>query len=68
MKKPKTIKTDSRIFKIINFYDEFVLCNLEHLKIKDIDQIKKVYHLNNGNFEPFVKNVLKEMILTRNKF
>ena len=68
MKKPKKIKTYCRIFKIINFDNEFVLCNLEHLKIKDLDEIKKVYHLWNGNFEPFVKNVLKEMILTRNKF
>tara|TARA_R110000851_G_scaffold213766_2_gene366369 strand:+ start:550 stop:756 length:207 start_codon:yes stop_codon:yes gene_type:complete len=67
MRNPKTIQTDSRIFQIITFEGETILCNLKHLKLKDLKEIKTLRHLWNGKFESFGKIDLKEMILTRNK-
>jgi hypothetical protein len=63
MEAPKTIKTDSRIFKIITFDNDLILCNLENLKMQDLEDIKILHHFWNGNFTPFAKIDLKEMIL-----
>jgi len=62
MNKPKTIKTNERIFKILSFDGETFLSNLEHIKLKDLEQIKKVSHLWDFKFQPFGKRQLKTMI------
>jgi hypothetical protein len=62
---PEKISTNTRIFKIINFDNDMILCNLQHIKIKDLEQIKTLHHLWNGVFKPFAKIDLKEMILNK---
>lgn len=62
MKNPNSIKTNERIFKIINFDNEMSLCNLKHIKLKDLEQIKSLWHLWDGEFKRFGKIDLKEMI------
>lgn len=62
MKNPKSIKTTERIFKIISFDGELILCNLHHIKINDLEQIKDLWHLWGGEFKRFGKIDLKEMI------
>lgn len=66
MKIPKTIKTDCRIFKIINFDGDLLLCNLDHLKLSDLEQIKHLWHFWNGDFKRFGKIDLKEMLIANN--
>lgn len=67
MKAPKTINTDTRIFKIITFEDETFLCNLRHITLKDISEIKHLWHLWNFEFKRFGKIDLKEMIILHSK-
>jgi hypothetical protein len=62
MKKGQTIKTNERIFKIITFDDELILCNLQDISINDLENIKHLWHFWNGDFERFGKIDLKEMI------
>jgi hypothetical protein len=40
MKKGQTIKTNERIFKIITFDDELILCNLQDINLSDLENIK----------------------------
>lgn len=62
MKPPKTIKTNTRIFKIITIEDDLILCNLNHIKLKNLQDIKHLWHFWNGKFERFGKIDLKQMI------
>jgi hypothetical protein len=62
MKKGQTIKTDERIFKIITFDDELILCNLQDINLSDLENIKHLSHFWNGDFKRFGKIDLKEMI------
>jgi hypothetical protein len=62
MKKGQTIKTDERIFKIITFDDELILCNLQDINLSDLENIKHLWHFWNGDFKRFGKIDLKEMI------
>lgn len=60
--KPKTIKTTERIFKITTFDDDTFLCNIDVAKkYLHIDNIKKLWHLWNFEFERFGKDQLKNM-------
>lgn len=60
--RPKTIKTTERIFKIKTFDDETFLCNVDVAKkYLQIDNIKKLWHLWNFEFERFGKDQLKNM-------
>lgn len=65
MKKPTTVKTFSRIFKITNFDGDTFLCNLDHLKVENLKDIKYLWHLWNFKFERFGKDQLKSMILNK---
>jgi hypothetical protein len=62
MKKGQTIKTNERIFKIITFDDELILCNLQDINLSDLENIKHLWHFWNGDFKRFGKIDLKEMI------
>lgn len=57
-----TIKTDERIFKILTFDNDFILCNVDKAKqlLKD-GQIKDLWHLWNFEFKRFGKLDLKNM-------
>lgn len=59
---PTTIQTDERVFKIVTFDDETVLCNIATAKkLLRKDLIKKVYHLWDYEFKVFPKVGLKAM-------
>lgn len=67
METPQTINTDERIFRITNFDGDTFLCNLSHLQLHDLKQIKKLSHMWNFEWEGFGKDDLKEMIIYRDK-
>ena len=59
---PETINTNERIFKIVTFDNETVLCNTSTAKmLLANDLIKSLYHLWNFKFERFSKADLKTM-------
>ena len=59
---PTIIKTDERIFKVVTFDGETVLCNLiTAKKLLRKELIKKVYHLWDYEFKVFPKVGLKAM-------
>ena len=62
MKIPKTIKTDVRIFKVLTYDNDYILCNLSTAKeLLKNDMIKKLWHLWNYDFKVFSKIDLKQM-------
>lgn len=70
--KPKTIKTDQRIFEVTNVEgDTPYLCNLNHFKIGENgsllgannEAIVRVRHYWNNTFKKIGKVHIKEMIL-----
>ncbi len=59
---PQTINTNERIFKIITFDGETILCNVETAKkLLENQEIKHLFHFWNGEFKKFGKKDLKEM-------
>lgn len=59
---PNTIKTDERIFKILTFDNDYLLCNLDRAQeLLNQGNIKKLWHLWNFKFEVFPKIHLKNM-------
>lgn len=74
--KPKTIKTDQRIFQVKNFEgDEPYLCNLNHFSLSDKgallgynkEPLVIVSHYWNFTFKKIGKIHVKEMILAHKK-
>lgn len=65
--KVDTISTKSRIFKVSTFDGETFMCNLEHIKLENLEQIKRLYHMWDFEWEPFAKIDLKEMIEVNNQ-
>lgn len=63
MERPNSIQTSLRIFRITDHDGETFLCNLHHLILKDLDQIRILHHYWNDKFERFGKDNLKEMLL-----
>lgn len=62
MKIPTTINTNERIFKILTYDNDFILCNLSTAKeLLKKDMIKKLWHLWNYEFKVYSKNELKQM-------
>ena len=66
MNKPNTIDTTTRIFKVSTFDNETFLCNLKHIKLEDLGQIKRLYHMWNFEWSPFGKVDLKAMLESLN--
>ncbi len=65
MRIPKTIKTDERIFRITNFDGDTFLCNLEHIELEDLDQIKVLHQLWDLKFESYSKLHLRTTLINR---
>ena len=60
--KPKTIKTNERIFKIETFDGEVFLCNVKTAKeTLNKGEIKNLWHLWNFEWKRFGKDDLKQM-------
>lgn len=60
IKIPTTINTNERIFKIVTFDDEIILCNTSTAKLL-INNTRTLDHFWGGQFRPFPKKDLKEM-------
>lgn len=57
-----TIKTDERIFKILTFDDDYVLCNLDRAQeLLAKGNVKKAWHLWDFKFEVVSKIHIKNM-------
>lgn len=72
MKKPKTIRTDQRIFQVTNYEeDEPYFCNLNHFSLSDKgallgynkEPLVQVKHCWNNTLKVIDKIHVKEMIL-----
>lgn len=72
--KPKTIKTDQRVFQVKNFEGDLpYLCNLEHLNLSkngsllgaDKEHIVQIRHIWNGKLKVISKLDVKNMILSK---
>lgn len=72
--KPKTIKTDQRIFEVTNYEGDLpYLCNLEHFNLSkggsllgtNNEAIVRVRHYWNNTFKKIGKVHVKEMILAQ---
>jgi hypothetical protein len=69
--KPKTIRTDTRIFEVTNYEGETYLCNLKHFKLStkqgllgyNKEPLVQVRHYWNNTFKVIGKIHVKEMIL-----
>ena len=66
MRQPDTISTTQRIFQIEDHDGNTFLCNLSHLQLKDLEQIRRLKHYCNNKFESFGKIDLKEMLISYN--
>lgn len=59
---PTTINTDERIFKVLTYDNDYILCNLSTAKeLLKNDMIQKLWHLWNYEFKPYGKDKLKQM-------
>lgn len=57
-----TIKTDERIFKVLTFDDDYILCNLDKAQeLINKGDIKKAWHIWNFEFETISKLHIKNM-------
>ena len=73
MSKPKTIKTNERIFEVTNYEGETYLCNLNHLSLSkqegligaNKEPLVRVKHYWNNTFKVIGKIHVKEMILSK---
>lgn len=62
MQIPKIINTEERIFKVLTYDNDYMLCNLSTAKeLLDNAMIKKLWHLWNYDFKVYSKNELKQM-------
>jgi len=61
------VSTKQRIFKVTTFDGDTFLCNLEHIKLEHLDQIKRLYYMWDFEWTPFAKIELKEMIEVNNQ-
>ena len=75
MSKPKTIRTDQRIFEVTNSEGETYLCNLNHFKLdsegklltKREVSVRLIRHYWNNTLKKIAKRDVKEMILAQRK-
>lgn len=59
---PTTISTDERIFKILTYDNDYILCNVSTAKeLLKNDMIQKLWHLWNYEFKVYGKDKLKQM-------
>lgn len=59
---PKIINTDERIFKVLTYDNDYILCNVATAKeLLENAMIKKIWHLWNYEFKVFGKDKLKQM-------
>ena len=59
---PTTINTEERIFKVITFNNDVVLCNVKTAKeLLEKQEIKSLQHYWNNRFQMFSKLDLKQM-------
>ena len=59
---PTTINTDERIFKVLTYDNDYILCNLSTAKeLLKNDMIYKLWHLWDYEFKRFGKIDLKQM-------
>lgn len=59
---PNTINVNERIFKIVTFDNETILCNTKVAQeLLNASEIKALYHLWNFDFKKFGKKDLKEI-------
>ena len=59
---PTTINTDERIFKVLTYDNDYILCNVATAKeLLKNDMIQSLWHLWNYEFKRFGKNELKQM-------
>lgn len=59
---PTTINTEERIFRVVTFDDEVILCNLKTAKeLLEKQEIKSLQHYWNNRFQAFSKLDLKQM-------